>query len=50
LKKGCDPLIVAVSDMKLAHLVGKRLSQITSTLGDMKELDVRVHLASNKHL
>jgi hypothetical protein len=48
LKKSCDPLIVAVSDPKWAHLVGKRLSQIKNALKDMKELDMRVQLAKSK--
>jgi hypothetical protein len=49
LKKSCDPLIVAVSDAKWAHLAGKLLSQIMNALKDMKELDVRVQLAKSKN-
>jgi hypothetical protein len=49
LKKSCDPLIVAVSDPKWAHLAGKRLSQIKNILKDMKELDVQVQLAKSKN-
>jgi hypothetical protein len=49
LKKSCDPLIVAVSDLKWAHLVGKRLSQITNALKDMNELDMKVQLAKSKN-
>ncbi len=49
LKKSCDPLIVTVSNQKWAHLVGKRLSQITDALEDMKELDVRVQLSKSKN-
>lgn len=49
LKKSCDPLIVAVSDPKWAHLAGKRLSQITNALKDLKEMDARVQLAKSKN-
>ena len=49
MKKSCDPLIVAVSDLKWAHLVGKRLSQITNALKDMNELDVKVQLAKSRN-
>jgi hypothetical protein len=49
LKKSCDPLIVTVSDLKWAHLVGMRLSQITNALNDMNELDVKVQLAKSKN-
>ncbi|MCK4731158.1 MAG: IS4 family transposase, partial [Methanophagales archaeon] len=49
LKKSCDPLIVAVSDLKWADLVGMRLSQITNALKDMNELDMKVQLAKSKN-
>jgi hypothetical protein len=49
LKKSCDPLIVTVSDLKWAHLVGMRLSQITNALKDMNELDMKVQLAKSKN-
>lgn len=48
LKKSCDPLIVAVSDQKWAHLVGKRLSQINGALKGMVELDMKVQLSKSE--
>jgi len=45
LKSSCDPLIVAVSQKRWQHLVGKRLSDILSLLKGEEQLDVTVKLS-----
>jgi hypothetical protein len=52
LKRSCDPLIVKVTQPAYAHLVGKRLSEISDFLGEMTQLggaiDLTVQLSSAK--
>ena len=45
LKSSCDPLIVAVSQKRWQHLVGKRLSEILDFLKGEEPLDVTVKLS-----
>ena len=49
LKSSCDPLIVAVSQKRWQHLVGKRLSEILGLLKGEKQLDVTVKLSKAKN-
>jgi len=53
LKRSCDPLIVAVANQQHAHLVGKRLSEISTLLADLAtgcgEIDLTVQLSSAKN-
>ena len=48
LKSSCNPLIVAVSQQKWKHLVGKRLSEILPLLKGEKQLDITVKLSKAK--
>ena len=48
LKSSCDPLIVAVSQKRWQHLVGKRLSEILDFLKGEEQLDVTVKLSKAK--
>ena len=52
LKSSCDPLIIAVANEQHAHLVGKRLSEISCFLVDLAsscgEIDLTVQLSRAK--
>lgn len=52
LKSSCDPLVIAVAHEQYAHLVGKRLSEISTFLVDVSatcgEIDLTVQLSSAK--
>ncbi len=46
LKSSCDPLITAVTDPLLSHLIGTRLSEVKELLNGQAALDVIVQLSS----
>ena len=52
LKRSCDPLIIAVANEQHAHLVGQRLSAVSTFLADLAtgcgEIDLTVQLSSAK--
>ncbi len=48
LKSSCDPLITAITDRNLTHLIGKRLSEVKELVKEQTTLDVTVHLSNAK--
>ena len=48
LKSSCDPLITAITEPDLSHLIGKRLSDVKELLNGQSTLEATVQLSSAK--